>query len=210
MEALRDLFAQTVAAGRGARLDAEAARATEARCYRAEAAVEAGLADDVDEPRAAFRRFVEEMNGRRPQAGEVLMKPSTAASAAEPKETAMDDETENATPDDEDQAADDAPETEDEEDAPETPDARERKRIEAIVTSPHAKGRDELARHFAFRTDMPADAALAALKDASSASGTLSQRMVSAAQPSVAPAAGGGKAAGPSSAELLRAKFAKK
>lgn len=41
------LFLNTVAAGRGSRLDAAAARKTEARCFIGEAAVKAGLADSV-------------------------------------------------------------------------------------------------------------------------------------------------------------------
>lgn len=42
-----DLFLNTVAAGRGSRLDVAAARNTEARCFIGEAAVQAGLADRV-------------------------------------------------------------------------------------------------------------------------------------------------------------------
>ena len=57
VEGLRDLFAATVAAGRGARLSAEAARATEARVYRGAAAVAAGLADQVADLRTAFAGF---------------------------------------------------------------------------------------------------------------------------------------------------------
>ena len=41
------LFLNTVAAGRGNRLDADAARKTEARCFIGEAAVKVGLADSV-------------------------------------------------------------------------------------------------------------------------------------------------------------------
>lgn len=42
----------------------------------------------------------------------------------------------------------------------------ERERIKAILTSEHSQGRDGLARHFALETDMPADAAVAALQAA--------------------------------------------
>jgi hypothetical protein len=42
--------------------------------------------------------------------------------------------------------------------------AAARTRIKTILGSEEAKGRDALAQHFAFDTEMPADAALAALK----------------------------------------------
>jgi hypothetical protein len=37
-------------------------------------------------------------------------------------------------------------------------------RIKAIMSSPEAKGREHLAKHFAYSTDLSADAAIAALK----------------------------------------------
>lgn len=40
----------------------------------------------------------------------------------------------------------------------------EKDRVKAILNSDEAKGRDELARHFALETDMTADAAIAAMK----------------------------------------------
>lgn len=59
LEDLRILFAETVAAGRGARMTTDAALATEAAVFRGTAAVEAGLADAVADPRAAFRAFAD-------------------------------------------------------------------------------------------------------------------------------------------------------
>lgn len=59
LEDLRILFAETVAAGRGARMTRDAALASEAAIYRGTAAVEAGLADAVADPRAAFRAFAD-------------------------------------------------------------------------------------------------------------------------------------------------------
>lgn len=56
-EALRRLFAETVAAGRGARLSAEAALATEAAIFRGAEAVAAGLADELADPVQAFAAF---------------------------------------------------------------------------------------------------------------------------------------------------------
>lgn len=57
LEDLRQLFAETVAEGRGRRLDALRALGTEAAVFRGEAAVFAGLADEVADPVTAFRAF---------------------------------------------------------------------------------------------------------------------------------------------------------
>jgi ClpP class serine protease len=66
IDSIRTLFAETVAAGRGRRLTAEAALATEAECYRGADAVAAGLADEVSDPASAFAAFVAEVNRRGP------------------------------------------------------------------------------------------------------------------------------------------------
>jgi capsid assembly protease len=57
LEDLRQLFAETVAEGRGQRLDTQSALGTEAAVFRGEAAVFAGLADEVADPVTAFRAF---------------------------------------------------------------------------------------------------------------------------------------------------------
>ncbi|WP_374398381.1 S49 family peptidase, partial [Tabrizicola sp.] len=57
LEDLRQLFAETVAEGRGRRLDTIQALGTEAAVFRGEAAVFAGLADEVADPVTAFRAF---------------------------------------------------------------------------------------------------------------------------------------------------------
>lgn len=57
LEDLRQLFAQTVAEGRGRRLDTQRALGTEAATFRGEAAVFAGLADEVADPAIALRAF---------------------------------------------------------------------------------------------------------------------------------------------------------
>ena len=64
IDSIRTLFAQTVAAGRGRRLTAEAALATEAECYRGADAVAAGLADEISDPASAFAAFAAAVNGR--------------------------------------------------------------------------------------------------------------------------------------------------
>jgi hypothetical protein len=60
----RGSFAQTVAAGRGNRLDVHAALDTEAAVLRGNEAVAAGLADAVADPRSAFRAFAQSIHNR--------------------------------------------------------------------------------------------------------------------------------------------------
>ncbi|MBC9248394.1 S49 family peptidase [Paracoccus sp. 11-3] len=62
LEDLRILFAETVAAGRGTKLGKDAALATEAAIFRGAAALKAGLADAVADPRAAFRAFADSLS----------------------------------------------------------------------------------------------------------------------------------------------------
>lgn len=59
LEELRDLFCDTVAKHRGARLTKDQALATEAKTYRGPHAVAAGLVDVVADPAEAFSAFVE-------------------------------------------------------------------------------------------------------------------------------------------------------
>lgn len=94
VEETRDLFVQTVAAGRGGRLTAAAALATEAQVYRGRHAVAAGLADEVGDLRKAFASFVAEVNG---SAGG---RQTTAAQAAQTKgNQVMNDEDQALQPD---------------------------------------------------------------------------------------------------------------
>ena len=64
IDSIRALFAETIAAGRGRNLTAEAALATEAECFRGAEAVAAGLADEVSDPASAFAAFAAAVNGR--------------------------------------------------------------------------------------------------------------------------------------------------
>jgi len=64
LEDLRQLFAETVAEGRGRRMDTLHALGTEAAVFRGEAAVFAGLADEVADPVTAFRAFVAAPRGK--------------------------------------------------------------------------------------------------------------------------------------------------
>lgn len=65
LENLRVLFARTVADGRGDRIDVARALGTEAAVIRGEAAVFAGLADEVGDPVTAFRAFAASAGGIR-------------------------------------------------------------------------------------------------------------------------------------------------
>jgi signal peptide peptidase SppA len=86
IDGLRDLFAETVGAGRGARLDQQAALATEADTYRGVDAVTAGLADAVTELTHGFAEL-RQMIAQKPRAN---LSRAQRASVPQPrKETAM-------------------------------------------------------------------------------------------------------------------------
>ncbi|ETX26859.1 S49 family peptidase [Roseivivax isoporae] len=155
MEKLRLIFAETVGAGRGAALDAAGALATEAGTFIGADAVEAGLADEVANPREAFERFVAQVNGRQA---------SAAVGATSKRNFPMSDKPTNpvepaptaAVPEPAAPAAG-APE-------PATPPqgpsaADERARISAILNHPEAAGREDLAKSLAFESDMSAEQA---------------------------------------------------
>ena len=134
LEGLRTLFAQTVAAGRGNRLDVHAALDTEAAVLRGAAAVAAGLADAVADPRTAFRTFADAIQR---STGPTLRETAPAPLSKPRKETAMnaipeqsdETETEAATPQTETPQkpssvpAADAPSQKSSLDAPAAPDA---------------------------------------------------------------------------------------
>lgn len=65
LENLRQLFARIVVDGRGDRIDVARALGTEAAVFRGEAAVVAGLADEVADPVTAFRAFTASAGGIR-------------------------------------------------------------------------------------------------------------------------------------------------
>ncbi|WP_420023840.1 S49 family peptidase [Cereibacter azotoformans] len=87
VEASRALFAETVAAGRGARLTRQQALATEAQVLDGAAAVAAGLADEVSDLRSAFAAFRADLS--RPH----LTSPRAGAPAAAKENPTMTDET---------------------------------------------------------------------------------------------------------------------
>lgn len=83
LEDLRQLFAETVAEGRGRRLDTSQALGTEAAVFRGEAAVFAGLADEVADPVTAFRAFAAAPRGTSTPRGKGPMM-TTAPDHAQP------------------------------------------------------------------------------------------------------------------------------
>lgn len=211
MEQLRQLFASTVGKGRGDRLDAAAAIATEAVCFSGADAVREGLADKVQEPRAAFQEFIEEINSgadapstkvataTKPEGSQIMAKTRTTTHKAK----AMDDDEDQVDDipvedeDDEPEAMEDDVETdeesvdEDDEDEAAPAAKSERKRISAIVNSQAAVGREKQAAHFAFNTNMSAKAAISALKAAPKASGQSAlSRAMDGEHPNLKPAGG--------------------
>ena len=89
IDALRLLFAETVAAGRSTRLDREAALATEAAIYRGMEAVRAGLADEVTDLSQGFSKF-RKMIAHPPPLP--LLRPSQASLPQPKQEAKMADE----------------------------------------------------------------------------------------------------------------------
>lgn len=67
IDALRLLFAETVAAGRGTRLSRDAALATEAATYRGAESVTAGLADEVADLASGFAAFRQSLGALPPR-----------------------------------------------------------------------------------------------------------------------------------------------
>ncbi len=104
IDSIRSLFAETVAAGRGRRMTAEAALATEAECYRGAEAVAVGLADEVSDPASVFAVFADVVNrpglarsagpGRPSQSQlskEKMMKPNASTASDTPDPATSDD-----------------------------------------------------------------------------------------------------------------------
>lgn len=211
MEGLRQLFAATVAAGRGSRLDAAGALATEARCLSGEEAVAAGLADEVAEPREALAQFIADL--ARPRST------TTGAPAMTNRARASEEDEEKKIPPAEEEGAAAVPPEEEtdedeEDDEDKTPAASaagtERRRIAAILDAPEAAGREGLARHLALETDMapkPAIAVLQAAPAASAKGGLLAAAMRGAEHGTVAVPGAGSGAPTARAADMMRAKF---
>ncbi|MEL7117490.1 MAG: S49 family peptidase, partial [Pseudomonadota bacterium] len=191
--AMRQIFAEDVAAGRGDRLDVGAVLATEAATYVGAEAVEAGLADDVADLRSAFRDFVAETDGRPlslvPMAdggNHMATKPNEQKPAGAKGDDGKGQDAPEANQDGgtppapSKQKADAGPKPADapSSDAGADAAASAKARIKAILTSDEAQGREDLAQAMAFDdayAGLSAEAAIAALAKApkGTATGTL-------------------------------------
>lgn len=151
VDQLYSLFVSRVDAYRGGRSDA---RATEARIYRGQAAVDAGLADRVTTGRALLAEMQADVNRgmSRTTTRSNTMSQSNAggADAAVYTEAQMTSAKAAQFEAGKRQGTSEAT-------------AAERARVKTIMTSEHAKGREEMAAHLAFDTDLAADQATALL-----------------------------------------------
>ena len=148
VDELYSLFVARVDAYRGGRADA---RATEARIYRGQAAVAAGLADQVTTGRALLAEMQAEVANRgkgRTTRGNTTMSndPKVGADAAVYTEAQMTTAKASQFEAGKREGA-----------------TAERARAKTILTSENAKGREELANHLAFDTALDADQAVSLL-----------------------------------------------
>lgn len=149
---LRSEFAEIVAGNIGIPL--EKVLATEALCYRGEDAVNAGLADEVVNGNDAIQIFSEYLSTQ----GRVLsLGVSMSTEVENNKATKQEGSAAEANESKPNAAADNAA-------LVSQAKADERDRINGILNSEAAKGRETLANHFATKTDMSVEAAEAALE----------------------------------------------
>jgi len=188
IDALYELFVSTVAENRG--ISKESVRGTEAAMYSGQDAIDAGLADRIETPDQLIQRLsagqpgINRVAAAAQSTGDRLMSEENAqeqtAAATEP--VAAEDQTTPATPGaiytEEDLSG-----------AAAQARAEERSRIQSILRSDAATGRDELAAHLAFETDMAADDAIAMLEKAPAAtqerSGGFAEAMAAIGNPQV-------------------------
>lgn len=180
VDAMREDFVQAVAAGRGTRMSADAARATEAGLFTAKEAKDLGLVDEI----ATFDALYDAMN--RSAAARGARTPSSRRASMF---TQADLDAATATGRTEGHAAGKVEgHTAGLAEGTKVGAEAERARIKAIVEHPEAKGREQLAAHYAYATAATPDAAEAALKVSPKASG-LADR-AAASQPSFHTAVG--------------------
>jgi len=157
MDVLRNEFATLVSELTG--LNVDAVLGTEARCYRGQEAIEVGFADELVNGNEAVSIFAEYLSGRgrttittgdTPMSNNATTTQTSAPAVAAPAASSAVPETTGT--------AVAAPEASSAEDR-----KAERARISAITGCDEAKGRESLAAHFAFNTDMTVEDAKAAL-----------------------------------------------
>jgi signal peptide peptidase SppA len=155
-------FVATVARNRG--LDAKKVKGTEARTYGADEAKKNGLIDRVAAPTASYASFANELSGSPSQEFDEMTTPVNTENA----EGGMPEVAAAAPVAAPAAAAPEAPAVV--ADAPAAAAApTERERIKAILESPEAKERADLANHLALNTDLGVDAAVAILAAAPAA-----------------------------------------
>ena len=196
----RQEFAQLVAGHIG--LDVDSVLATEAAIYRGQEAIDVGFADELVNGFEAVPAFLEHLSsqGRTISVGMNMTDKTKAPAGAET-------ETEGAafTQADVDKARADGA-------------ASERERIAAITGSEEAEGRQDLAQHFAHKTNMSADDAIAAMaaspkqpeQQAEAPADPLGAAMAETEQPNASAESGDGdEAANISEADAMCAAFDK-
>ena len=175
VDTMREDFVQAVGKGRGTRMTADAARATEAAIFTGREAKAIGLVDDL----ATFDALYDDMNRSAARSGRT---PASRRSSAMTDFTQADLDAARATGRTEGHTAGKAEgHAAGLEEGTKAGAVSERARIKAIVGSADAKGREGLAAHFAYDTDLAAETADAALKASSkSAGGSLAERAAAA------------------------------
>lgn len=213
LEVLRISFAEQVAKGRG--IDLKDVLATEARTINSDEALKIGFADELMTPSQAFAAFAAEISkpASGPAGGDTTAQHIGGSTMAQNKPTRgkraladdqVPDDTDAAEDDDEENEEEDGdgtpedgkkppmkdePDAGDDEEGGKSAGARERKRIASIIGSNAAKGRGNLAQHFAFNTSMSVKDALAALAAAPKGGTGLADTMASAGNPDLSPSA---------------------
>jgi ClpP class serine protease len=157
----RERFAAAVARHRGGRMSFDAAMATEADTFTGESAVELGLADAVMRPTEAFDAFLAEVNR--------VTRPTHSKGIPMGTKTGLAAVKAAVLPDGDDRWENEQAPARTAQDARAQADEAVRAhkdRCKAILSHEEAKGREDLAQHLAFETDIPAEAAVAALAKA--------------------------------------------
>ncbi len=192
-----DQFVGLVAQGRGGRFTEQDARATEARTFLGQEAVDRGLADRI----ATFDAVVASLQSEAPRKG--------AASTKGNRKMANDNETTVTA--EAHAAAVSAARAEGRAEGIKAGAEAATARIGAILGSEEAKANPSLASHFAFKTEMSAEDAKAALIAAGPAAGAQAQVLTPAQRAAAAGAQAefGGDAPPQAAAEKAKAGWAK-
>jgi signal peptide peptidase SppA len=182
-----EIFVNTVSRNRG--MTAEEVRATEALCYAGEKAVEIGFADRVDSAREAIAKFAKKVK-QPTQFGAFSMKIKASDLKDRLAKTGMDDEAITAAfPDVDFESEVEVDVDDDQVESPKNPGGQgvdQKARIKAIVGSESAEGRETLAHHLAFETEVSVEEAEKTLSAAPKSIGDpLSQAMNNGDQPNV-------------------------